>query len=143
MGCIDTSTTQSAGDTMTRGRTSGVLVIGACVVVLVFVAGWVAATVVKDTERPVVETVTVTATPEPTVEPSPSVKPTPAPVVRQWKPAPKPAAKKDDDSDHDEDDDSDSVKDEARKFNHDPDDYKPDDDCDSDCQFEIADYGDD
>lgn len=124
-------------------RATSTVAIGATAAFLVFLAGWVAATVVQDTQRPVVRTVTVTVTPEPTVEPSPSVTVTPAPVVRQWKPAPKPVAKKDDDSDHDDGDDSDSVKDEAKKFNKDPDDYKPDDDCDVDCQFEIADYGDD
>jgi hypothetical protein len=126
-------------------RRSSVVVIAACVAFLVFLAGWIAATVVQDGKPAEVRTVTVTVTPEPSAEPSPSVTPTPAPVVRQVTPAPKPTNHDNhdsDDSDHD-DADSDSLKDEAREFNKNPDGYKPDDDCDAECQFKIADYGDD
>lgn len=127
-------------------RASSAVAIGATVAFLVFLAGWVAATVAQDAQRPLVRTVTVTVTPEPTVEPSPSVRPTPAPVVR-YIPPPKPKPAKDEgDGDDDSDGDSDegtNIKHESEKFNKDADGYKPKKGCDSECQFEIADYGDD
>lgn len=127
-------------------RPAPAVVIGACVAVLVFVAGWVGSTMAKDTHPVPVPTVTLTVTETPRPTPNPSVSPTPAPVVR-YLPPPKPKPAKDEgDGDDDSDGDSDegtNIKHESEKFNKDADGYKPKKGCDSECQFEIADYGDD
>lgn len=124
-------------------RPAPVVVIGACVCVLVFVSGWVGSTMQEDAQREPVPVVTVTVTAEPSPSPAPSVSPVPAPVVR-YLPPPKPKPAKDDDSDDDDDsDEGTNIGNEADKFNKDADGYKPKKDCDSMCQFQIADYGDD